>query len=343
MDANIPIQNRFHQLFNQIDDAIIEFEIKNGEPYILDVNDTFSEVFGYNSEEISGKPLNDYIVPITKKPDTDQIIQHEPHGLASTNFVEGVTTEGNKTFVYEGASCNDDHGFAIYSEISDELRRERHLNILQRVLRHNLRNDLNVIIGRSERIIENSEDTQAMQDASTVKKAASRLSRLGDEAKIVQKVLGEEEELEPINASKIVNRVVKDCQAQFKENEIEVDIPEQVPIRADKRIQLAFQNLIDNAIRHNNKNPPKVEIEIVEYNEDTIKLAISDNGPGIPDIEKQIITDSKKIGPLNHGSGIGMWITKWAIEMCDGSIEIETENKEGSTIKIELNRPRKPV
>ncbi len=326
-------------MFNQLDDAVVEFTLGNDEPIIQDVNETFTDVFGYETEEISGLPLNDFIVPITEKEKIQQFGRREPPGLASVGFVRGITADGNRTFIYRGASCNGDHGFAIYTEVSNELRRERHLSILQRVLRHNLRNELNVVIGRSREIIEHTDETQVMHDAATIKDAASRLSRLSDEAKIVKNVLEEPAVLEPTNVTRLVTDVVGDCQSRFNTCEIELDLPETLLLRADERLEIVFQNLIDNAIRHNDSRIPRVEVYVSDTDDTTVDIAVADNGPGIPQVEQQIMTGNHAIDPLNHGSGIGVWLVKWVVEMCGGEIEIETPDDGGTIVTTRLDRP----
>ena len=54
---------RFRHLFDDVPDAVVEFEFVDGEPVVRAVNDAFVDLFGYDREETLGEPLNEFIVP----------------------------------------------------------------------------------------------------------------------------------------------------------------------------------------------------------------------------------------------------------------------------------------
>jgi len=335
MNPEITAEDRFRQLFDQIEDAVVEFLVDDGTPIIVDVNRTFTDVFGYETAAIEGRPLNDFIVPITEHQEATEFGQRAATGLSDVGFVRGITVDGSRTFIYQGASTTGDHGFAIYTEVSDELRRKRHIDVLHRILRHNLRNEVNVVLGKAESIMAEAEGDEPRRAAAVIKEAATKLARLSDEAKTVENVLGNPPALESIDAVPIVEDVVDACSRQFDDPEIVVDLPASLVVRADSRLKAVFESLIDNAVRYNSQ-PAHVRIEASEVDESTIELAVVDNGPGIPKAETEVITNAEPISQLQHGSGLGLWLVKWVVEMYDGELAIETPDSGGTIVRVQL-------
>ena len=335
MNPEITAEDRFRRLFDRIEDAVVEFMLDDGTPIIVDVNRTFTDVFGYAAAEIEGRPLNDFIVPITEQREADEFGQRAATGLSNVGFVRGITVDGSRTFIYQGASTTGDHGFAFYTEVSDELRRKRHIDVLHRILRHNLRNEINVVLGKTESIAAKTDETEVQRDASVAKEAATKLARLSDEAKTVENVLGSPPELEPVDVVPIVEDVIRTCNKQFDDPEIVVDLPSSLVVRADSRLKAVFESLLDNAVRYNSQ-PIGVRVEASEVGTSTIELAVVDNGPGIPEAETEVITSAEPISQLQHGSGLGLWLVKWIVEMYDGELTIETPDGGGTVVRIRL-------
>jgi len=74
-------------------------------------------------------------------------------------------------------------------------------------------------------------------------------------------------------------------------------------------------------------NPERSEVEI----------AISDDGPGIPDsVRGKIFDPFFTTKPQGVGTGLGLWITYNVIQEHQGRIDLETEDGRGTTFRITL-------
>jgi PAS domain S-box-containing protein len=328
---------RFKQLFEQLDDAVVEFTLVDNEPIILDTNRAFVDVFGYDSETVIGERLNELIVPDSQQTEAAVFDRRTAAGESNAAVVKRATEEGNRKFVYRGVPYADNCGFAIYTDITEQTRRERHLDVLQRVLRHNLRNDLNIVLGMADMIVENAETSQTREAAATIKQTANGLSRLRHEAKTVERVLGDSATLKSVALEPVVQEVVEACRLRFDEATITVDMPEEMCVIADNQLDILLENLVENAIEHNDVSDPQARIRATAT-DTTVTLEVIDNGPGIPAYERQIVTGEKKITPLNHGSGLGLWLVKWITDTYSGRLEIETVDRGGSVVRILLDR-----
>ncbi|MFO7834308.1 MAG: ATP-binding protein [Halohasta sp.] len=328
----------FRHLFEELEDAVVKFELVDGEPMVREANDAFREVFGYDAGPVVGEPLNDLIVPATKHEEAKQFDERTRAGESNAAIVERMTDDGERKFVYRGVPYRDGYGFAIYSDITDELQRERHLDVLHRVLRHNLRNDLTVILGMATKIIEEADDPAIESTAAKIKRTAGDLSQLSDEAKTIEKALGETTDLQPIDLQPLAEEVATSCAARFETAAITTDVPTGLRVRANDKLRIVLRSLVDNAIRHNDAAEPRATVSASTGDDGTVRLAVRDNGPGIPVAEQRIIVDDAEITPLNHGSGLGLWLVKWIVDSYGGTVGIDTLADGGTVVELQLNR-----
>jgi signal transduction histidine kinase len=90
-----------------------------------------------------------------------------------------------------------------------------------------------------------------------------------------------------------------------------IDGAEQCPVEAVPKLDIAIENLVENAVEHNDATRPRVSVEVT--NGDRPTLVVSDNGPGIPEQEIAALEGERETS-LEHGSGIGLWLVKWIVD-----------------------------
>jgi PAS domain S-box len=330
--------NRFERLFNELNDAVVEFELVDGEPVIVQANATFVETFGHESESLSGVSLNDLIVPSDRREEAERFDKQTAAGESNAAVVERATADGRRQFVYRSVPIETAHAFAIYTDVTAELRRERHLDVLQRVLRHNLRNDVNVIGGQAEKISELADSDEIQAAAASITETAQGLAHLSEEAKTVHRVLGESPTIEPTEITAIIDRVVAACGERFPAATLTTDCPTALLVAADTNLRVLVESLVDNAVRHNTAAEPAVRVAAGVVDDATAKLSVTDNGPGIPATERDIITGDKEITPLHHGSGLGLWLVRWITDRYGAELRIKTPPSGGTTVCVEFDR-----
>lgn len=330
----ITTDNQFETLFNQLHDPVVEFELLNSEPYIVQVNRAFKEVFAPDADSLTNLPLNELIVPDDRQAEAKQFDQRTAAGDPNRDLIERTTADGRRKFLYRGIPVGDDHGFAIYTDVTEKLRRERHLDALQRVLRHNLRNDLNVITGKATSIAETAAAEETREAARSIMKMADGLERLTEEAKTIQRILDDDTPLRPVDLSSAVDTVVDEYREQFPLATISCETPTAASVRADAKVRLIVTHLLDNAIRHNDSETVHVNVAVTQLSGSTIELSIADNGPGIPQTEREIITGETTTSPLKHGSGLGLWLVRWLVDRYGSTLEIKTPAEGGTIVRV---------
>ena len=218
-------------------------------------------------------------------------------------------------------------------DITDRYRNQQRRRVMNRVLRHDLRNDMNVVVGHAG-ILADALDDQRADHAETIEQKASSLVRLGEKVrKIDQRLYGRDQDLKRIDLSRVVEDEVQSLHEQYPQAAIRTCIGE-AAILGDTLIRAAVANLIENAVEHNDSELPEVEVSVAtDPDTERIELTVSDNGPGIPEAEQRVITAGVET-PLEHISGLGLWLVKWIVEGMDGELAIENTDPRGAAVRL---------
>lgn len=104
-------------------------------------------------------------------------------------------------------------------------------------------------------------------------------------------------------------------------------------IVADPRLEQALLNLLNNAARH---GPEAVRISL-DWNTEALSIAIRDSGPGFP---PSVLADGGQRSFAAHatGSGIGLVLTRSAVEQLGGRLQLSNPAEGGALARIELPR-----
>ena len=100
-------------------------------------------------------------------------------------------------------------------------------------------------------------------------------------------------------------------------------------------IRIGVLELVENAVEHNDQPQPTVEIRTRERDSGRIEIAVLDDGPGIPEHEAQVIKEMTE-APLEHGSGIGLWLAQWVSNKNGGPLRVDTGDRDGSVVSLTL-------
>lgn len=220
----------------------------------------------------------------------------------------------------------------IARDITDQRSRERQLKILDRVLRHNVRNEMSVITGNAQ-IIEQLGDEEAADYASNIRTTAERLLETVKKERDIVDVIRKELTRSEVDLLDVIDRRIESIRTESTIS-VSTELPDQVQVSALEVIDRAIEELLQNAIEHNDGPTPRIHVA-VESVDDYYELSISDNGPGIPEEEVGVLT-AAEIQPLYHGSGLGLWLVNWVVEESGGSLSFGDADIGGSTVTIRL-------
>tara|TARA_R110002051_G_scaffold129976_1_gene203741 strand:- start:188 stop:937 length:750 start_codon:yes stop_codon:yes gene_type:complete len=121
---------------------------------------------------------------------------------------------------------------------------------------------------------------------------------------------------------------------------ITIKVQENLPILTGNiwKFNQLFQNLIQNAIKHNNKENGRIEIGFSEK-ENYYQFFVKDNGIGIKAAYfDQIFKVFTKLESVSSSSGIGLSIVKKIVTFYNGKIWLESEEEAGTTFYFTISK-----
>ncbi|MDR0691944.1 MAG: HAMP domain-containing histidine kinase [Prevotellaceae bacterium] len=127
----------------------------------------------------------------------------------------------------------------------------------------------------------------------------------------------------------------------------ELDPLKNITVWADElHLTNVFTNLLDNAIKYQNKQDPYIKITAKNVNDNYIQIEIKDNGGGISHENLKKVFDKFYRVPTGNvhavkGFGLGLSYAKKIAEMLHGTIEVSSELGKGSTFTVILPVMRK--
>ena len=311
---------------------------------LLRWNDRAVDDTGYDAAELSGRSLPDLFDDDSRPAISDGFARVcrertsvERDATLLTRSGEQVTYRLTLGPVTDGDELAGVVG--IGEDRTEASVREERLAVLTRVLRHNFRNELNVVLGFSEQARQAVDDPATVAQLDRVVDTAGRLLHLGETSRKVEQLLATSPTPGPISFSTAVETALDSLPDQLcAAADIDVDVPAGLTVSAVDRFPDALAELVDNAIRHSDAERPRVRIAATELpSESWASLVVADNGPGIPPAERAVLTGTET--QLDHTSGLGLWYVHWVVTAGGGSLDIAESSEAGSRIELTLKRP----
>jgi signal transduction histidine kinase len=218
------------------------------------------------------------------------------------------------------------------TDITDDHQYQQHRQVLNRVLRHNLRNDLNVISGHALVLRDEDIDSKVTNHADVIHRNADSLSDLVEKVRtITQEVYGADQQVSVTNIADVIREEIAEVRNDERDAEFRTEL-EEIPTAGNQLLRIAIKNILENAIEHNPSRHPIVNV-VSEYDTDLdrVIVRIADNGTGIPPGEVQAISRGRE-SQLEHTSGVGLWITKWIANGLGGTVLFNTDSSEWGTV-----------
>jgi PAS domain S-box-containing protein len=130
-------RDRFQTLFETLPSPVIHGRLTDEGPIVNQANPAFEETFGFDTEEIAGENLDDFVVPPEKNDEAAEINARIREIGRERVEIRRQTTDGVRDFRLDGVltepSADEPEGYAIYTDITDAKERERKLTALHDV------------------------------------------------------------------------------------------------------------------------------------------------------------------------------------------------------------------
>jgi signal transduction histidine kinase len=221
--------------------------------------------------------------------------------------------------------------------VTEQRRREQRLDVLNRLLRHNIRNELNVVRGNVDLARDSVADDRASQRLDT---AVETLDTVVDRSEKVGRLsrLFETDTGRTLDLADHLEADLQNTRRKYSHADIDLSLPETLLVEAGPTLTVAVDELVVNAIVHNDSENPQVTIAVdgTESDEAYVVITVADDGPGIDEQEYRTIAEGRET-PLEHASGVGLWLANWVVEHNGGSLSFDTSGQ-GTTVSVRLPR-----
>ncbi|MFB6173878.1 MAG: histidine kinase N-terminal 7TM domain-containing protein [Halobacteriales archaeon] len=257
-------------------------------------------------------------------------------GVSDIEDLPAQFRRGSRTYRTTASTVTNWRGGAIghaivIRDVTSLVRRGQRLQVLNRVLRHNVRNDMNVVLGIGDRLRERGENGLASMGETLAQKAAD-LTAISEKATEIEGILDEGMSVETVDVPGRVEVILESLADDHPEATVTTSL-EPATVRTDPRILgLVLEEVVGNALEHAGPAPT---VEVVgTRTEDGARIAVTDDGPGIPRIEIDPIAAGEETD-LDHASSLGLWMVHWGVRSLGGDLDITT-TEDGSTVAVSV-------
>ena len=227
--------------------------------------------------------------------------------------------------------------FAVEAEerLADARELSKLLSINQRVLRHNIRNELSIALGYLETMDETEDPGERAANARIIEKHLNKLVETSNRTRRMITVW-QTNTTEEFDLADILRKGVSNVQEEESSVPITMSLSEDCRVVGHPALPLAFEEAIRNALQHNTDDV-EVDIRLYPVEDGLVRVDITDTGGGIPQAEMDILERYEET-PLEHTDGVGLWMIYWIVRKCDGAVEFVGNDPHGTKIQVTLPR-----
>ncbi len=308
------------QALDEMDAAVVVLD-RAGR--VLDCNEAFEATFGVDRREAIGGRLPGVV-----------------ESLAAGRAVPVETTDGRRMCDVERTVLTTTDGAPVgeaylIRDVTERRTREQRLDVLNRVLRHNLRNDLDAIHAFAETLETEPHAVEAAEVGRRIRDVATDLADIGATVERGERLLDHDRLTDETVEVGTVARDVLDRVTEQYSGTGRVAVAGTATVRTDPSlVEAVLREVVENGLEHGPGADAHVAVEVAA-SADGVEVTVRDNGPGIPDRERAVLLDGEE-SPLRHGSGVGLWLVDWGLSRLGGDLTIREDDGSGSVVTLTL-------
>ncbi|SFB70637.1 Signal transduction histidine kinase [Halobiforma haloterrestris] len=221
--------------------------------------------------------------------------------------------------------------------------REQRLTVVNRVLRHNIRNDLNTALGMLETLADDERlEPTEREWVEAALDSTRQVVEIADKARYVQRTV-EEPRIQPLSLADVVDRARERVADEHDRTSpdssdrplIEVSGPVDQTILTDPSLEAALAELFSLAVSGQGTGPVRLAVGLPS--ERVVELALVSETRMLEPADRRALELGEET-PLEHGSGLGIWLIKWVVENSHGTLSFpEAEDR-----RLAIELPRLP-
>lgn len=340
--------DRLHTLIENMGSGLLFIDSKG---YINIFNRSINEIFSFEQEDLKGQL---YYEAFTQKEIVKLV---EEIFMTERNLRRQIHLKiGNEQKDFEvygapilGANVEWKGVVLVFHDISDLKRLEQMRKDFVANVSHELRTPITSIKGFAETLLDGAmNDREVLQEFLTIiLNESDRLQVLIQDLLDLSKMenKGFTLNLSRVNIKELLENSLRVLQSKAIERDIQLDLIVSDTITEidgdSDRLKQVFINVISNSLSYS-PNGAKVIVKTTDF-EDFVRIEISDTGIGIdkselPRIFERFYRVDKARSRNSGGTGLGLAIVKHIIEAHEGTVQINSQVGEGTTVTIQLKK-----
>lgn len=327
----------FSEIVERIDDPVM---IQNRDGSFRVVNEALTDFAGLEKSALQGADeyaFMDNVSASTVEAMKNRVIETE---TAVTYQITPAFPDGReRSFSTTRYPSFDDQGavdgtIAICRDITDLEAHQRQLRVLDRVLRHNVNNNMNVVQGYAKMISEQSSGELANY-AEKITENSTRLLDIAHKQRQITDFLAKSEPIQSTELRPLLTRIAAQIEETYPGVDVTVTCPGGITVWATKSIADAIEELLSNSIIHSSAPDPTPTITVRRVGA-SVQIRIADENTPISEMDRAVLDGVDEISALRHGSGLGLWLVKLIVDHSDGTVSYEANDPQGNMVTIEL-------
>lgn len=315
---------------------------------LLYCNPAVEEIYGVSVDELEGDPTTflSCVHPADVTAVREAMAQLSAGKPLELEYRVNADAEYDRWVWVRGRPLLDDDGDVIRivgftREVTDRKRRERQLLVMDNLLRHNVRNNLNVVLGNLE-LIEGHITPDVADRTAVIRSAAQDLLDSAEKQRDIIRLLQGPPTRHRIPLSTRVGEVADRLRERFPDCTIETEIEPNCWVHGLDELGAAVTELIENSLDHATDDAPSVTVR-VERTDGHVRVSVSDRAPAIPEAEYEYLTRGEEMTAVYHTTGLGLWLVYWVVELSDGDLSVERREGGGNRVRLTLAAADEPA
>ena len=298
---------------------------------VVAVNQAALSFGGFELEEVVGRQF-DTISWWTHSEAVQQRLQNALKTAANGDSVRYQTQvrggDGLKTIEFSTRPIvtDDENVTKIVVEgrdITTEEQQREHLQVIQRVLRHNMRNDLQKLCGWVGLLADTTDPEARERRAERINCVLDGWKKMTSDLEPIHKAITSDEKVQQtVPLHRTITAAVDTNQQANPQAAIEMSGPDTPNCTVRPVVEEAFDELLCNAVNAAPDENIRVSVEVSHAADGWIEVVINDNGPGLPDAEAVVLETGQETA-LEHGDALGVWKVRTIIKQIGGNITVD--------------------
>jgi PAS domain S-box-containing protein len=232
----------------------------------------------------------------------------------------------------------------VQTEITERKRAERELRrrtqrleLLHRIVRHDIRNDMEVVLSCARLLRETVDAPGAADRVDELVSASEHVVELTEVVRDLVRTLEDSDAVEPVALAPVLEDELDTLRATEC---VSVETPETFPsvrVLADDMLGTVFRNVLSNAVRHSDREVPTVSVAVAP-GEETVVVRVADDGPGVPESRREEVFARGEMGLESPGSGLGLYLVDELVDGYGGEVWVEDNDPRGAVFAVSLRR-----